>query len=152
VPPPRLRPPEPHPPERRRPARGQRSLSLRSAVLSIALSLAGPSSCASTEPALGSIGAVLGRSTDSGAVHVRDVPGDELLESQLLPGDRLVSVDGVEVDSLEPAELRSKLRGPVGSKLKLTLLRGENVVRVEILRVPLREGRPATPREQRLEE
>jgi C-terminal processing protease CtpA/Prc len=120
--------------------------------LALVLALGGPTSCATTQPAIGSIGAVLGRSADSGAVHVRDVPGDELLESQLMPGDRLISVDGVEVDSLDQAELRTKLRGPVGSTLRLTLLRGENVVRVEILRVPLREGQKPPPREQRLEE
>lgn len=121
-------------------------------ALGLALALVLPLGCATAEAPLGSIGAVLGRSPETGAVHVRDVPGDELLESQLMSGDRLVSVDGVEVDALDPDALRSKLRGPVGSKLRLTLLRGESVVRVEILRVPLREGRPPTPREQRLEE
>jgi C-terminal processing protease CtpA/Prc len=128
------------------------STTQRAASVVVALTLAGSIGCAAQEAPLGSIGAVLGRSPDSGAVHVRDVPGDELLESQLMPGDRLVSIDGVEVDSLEQAELRSKLRGPVGSKLRVTLLRGDSVVRVEIARVPLREGRPPPGREQRLEE
>lgn len=128
------------------------STTLRAASLAVALAHAGSIGCANSEVPLGSIGAVLGRSTDSGAVHVRDVPGDELLESQLMPGDRLVSIDGVEVDSLDQGELRNKLRGPVGSKLRVTLLRGDSVVRVEITRVPLREGRSPPSREQRLEE
>ncbi|HTJ80759.1 MAG TPA: PDZ domain-containing protein [Polyangiaceae bacterium] len=89
-------------------------------------------------PATGSIGAVLGRDEESHAVFVRDVP-ETSQQPDLLPGDELVMVDGTFVRDLSTKELRKRLRGEPGTKVKVTLLRGASVVRVELTRTPLKE-------------
>jgi C-terminal processing protease CtpA/Prc len=88
-------------------------------------------------PVPGSIGAVLGRDELTGAVHVREVPeGRTADRSGVLPGDRLKMVDGILVDALDPPRLRRLLRGPVGSRVTLTLVRGSEVIHVEVVREP----------------
>jgi len=89
-------------------------------------------------PVSGSIGAVLGRDEESHAVYVRDVP-ETNDDPDLLPGDELLMVDGIYVRELSVKELRKRLRGEPGTKVKVTLLRGANVVRVELTRTPLKE-------------
>lgn len=89
----------------------------------------------------GSIGAVLGRDPDSGAVYVRDVterPGGK--EPEILPGDEIVMVEGVHVRDLTTKDLRRRLRGDSGTRVRLTVLRGPEVLRVELERTPLREA------------
>ncbi len=112
------------------------------AVRMVALACAASSACASS-PDAGSIGAILGRDEESKAVYVRDVP-EAAGEVDLLAGDEIVMIDGVYVRDLPTQELRRRLRGEPGSRVKLTLLRGTAVVRVEIVRTPLKEvvGRP----------
>lgn len=83
---------------------------------------------------VGSIGVVLGRQPDSGSVFVREVPPAR--RGSLLVGDELLMVDGRFVAHLDEAGLREALRGPVGSPVRLTLLRQGVVVRVELAREP----------------
>lgn len=105
----------------------------RLAVLALLLST---SSCGAT--VVGTIGAVLGRDNDDHALYVRDVPdGLAAAEAGLEPGDEIVMIDGVYVRSLATPELRTKLRGEVGSKVALTVVRGERVLRVELRRTPI---------------
>lgn len=95
----------------------------------------------SASPTRGSIGAVLGRDPDSGAVFVRDVTertGEP--EPELLAGDEIVMVDGVHVRDLSTKELRHLLRGAAGTRVRLTVVRGGDVRRLEIERAPLREA------------
>lgn len=116
-------------------------LSLR-ALLPIAIAIG----CSS--PSVGSVGAVLGVDTETGAVHVRETrEGLAADEAGLLPGDEILMVDGVYVRDLGAAAVRDKLRGPVGSPVELTVVRGEEVLRVKLTRRPL--GAPsAKPREK----
>jgi len=112
------------------------------------LSLAG---CASS-PSVGSIGVVLGRDTTTQAVFVREVPdakGDA--DPVLLPGDELMMVDGYYVRQLSADELRRRLRGAPGSKVKLTVVRGGQILRVEVARTALKQS-PLRPSEERLAE
>ena len=44
------------------------------------------------------------------------------------------AVDGVLVDELDGDRIRALLRGPVDSKVTLTLIRGDQVLHVEIRR------------------
>ncbi len=106
------------------------------------LSLAGCGGASS----VGSIGAVLGRDNDDQAVYVRDVPdGLAAAEAGLQAGDEIVMLDGVYVRTLSAADLRAKLRGDIGSKLAVTVVRGDQVIRVELRRTPL-SGAPLKPK------
>jgi carboxyl-terminal processing protease len=117
--------------------------------LLVALCLGG---CGVSEAPVGSIGAVLGRDPESRTVHVRDVPESALEpEEALLPGDELLMVEGLYVRELTTEELRKVLRGPPGSKVKLTVVRGEQILRLELRRKALRET-PVRTKEERLSE
>lgn len=83
---------------------------------------------------VGSIGVVLGRQPDSGSVFVREVPPAR--RGSLLVGDELLMVDGRFVAHLDEAGFREALRGPVGSSVRLTIVREGVVVRVELARDP----------------
>jgi carboxyl-terminal processing protease len=111
----------------------------RSPYVQFALCL-GALACAAcgASPDAGSIGAILGRDEESKAVYVRDIP-EAASEVDLLAGDEIVMIDGVYVRDLSTKDLRRRLRGEPGSRVKLTLLRGSAVVRVEIVRTPLKE-------------
>jgi C-terminal processing protease CtpA/Prc len=104
----------------------------------------------------GSIGVVLSRDAESRSVFVHDIPepppGKEMdAEPPLLPGDELLMVDGSYVRDLSKEELRKKLRGSPGSKLRLTLVRGGQILRIEVARTPLKEGL-IRPKEERMAE
>jgi carboxyl-terminal processing protease len=116
--------------------------------LAIAIALA----ACSASTAQGSIGAVLSRDDASGAVHVREAPeGLAAYEGGVLPGDRLKMIDGLLVDDMDAKRIHALLRGPVGSKVTLTLLRGDEVLHVELTRREL--GADAVkPPEERIEE
>jgi carboxyl-terminal processing protease len=102
----------------------------------------------------GSIGAVLGRDNDSHALFVRDVPaGLAANKAGLLPGDEIVMIEGFYVRDLSMKEIRALLRGDVGSKLEVTIVRGEQVQRVKLTRTALREPKPVTEKkEEKVEE
>jgi carboxyl-terminal processing protease len=101
----------------------------------------------------GSVGAVLGRDNETGALHVRDVPeGLGADRAGLSPGDEIVMIDGVYVKDLSSTDVRAKLRGDAGSTVALTVLHGDRVRHVKVTRAPMRERRPAPPREERIAE
>lgn len=102
---------------------------------------------------VGSIGAVLARDNDSGALFVRDLsPGLAAERAGLLPGDELLMIDGRYVREIETKEVRALLRGDVGTKVSLTIVRGGEVRRFSVERVALREGGEAKPRVETLAE
>jgi len=94
-------------------------------------------SCAFASLREASIGAVLVRER-SGAVLVREVPhGHAAWRAGLATGDRIKMVDGSLVDDLDAARLRGLLRGAVGSRAVLTVLRGDQVLELTVAREPL---------------
>jgi C-terminal processing protease CtpA/Prc len=96
-------------------------------------SLFGPSA-----PTTGSIGAVLARDEKTGVVRVHDVPeGLAAEDAGVKEGDRLKMIDGVLVDELDAERLRTLLRGPIGSKVRLTVVRGEDVLHLRVTRQAL---------------
>jgi C-terminal processing protease CtpA/Prc len=108
--------------------------------------------CACSGSTEGSIGAVLGRDSDTGALHVRETPaGMGAQRAGLLPGDRIIMIDGTHVDNLAADRIRVLLRGDVGSKVKLTVVRGEEVLRLVVTRGELRAAQPLPPKEERIE-
>ena len=82
----------------------------------------------------GTIGAILGQ-RDTGRLFIRDTPaGLSAREAGLAPGDEVLLVDGIDVRMLSPVALHGHLSGDVGTKVKLTLIRENAVIRVTLER------------------
>lgn len=116
-------------------------------AIAVALSVA---ACRTTAP-LGSIGVLLERDLATGALYVRDVPEGARADALgLRPGDRIKMIDGVLADGLERERVRGLLRGAVGTRVTLTVLRGADVHELSIERKALqgRNDLPAADAEQ----
>lgn len=125
------------------PRPGPPSIGLLSVLLAVA---------AGCGAGVGSIGAVLGRDDDTHAVFIRDVPpGLASDQAGLLPGDEILMIDGIYVRDLTSQGIRARLRGDVGTKVELTVVRGSEVLRVQVVRRELRERDGIAPREERIE-
>jgi C-terminal processing protease CtpA/Prc len=82
----------------------------------------------------GTIGARLGRDSE-GHVFVREVPeGLGAAEAGVKPGDELLLIDGQDVRELSESRLHTTLSGEEGTRIRLTLQRGNEVVRVTVKR------------------
>ncbi len=100
---------------------------------------------ANCSPARGTVGAVLARNAQ-GELTLHDTPeGLAAHEGGLRPGDRIILVDGIDVRALDETELRRTLSGDVGQPVKLTVFRGEEVIRVTLKRSEARRLRPSPP-------
>lgn len=101
---------------------------------------------------IGSVGAVLGVDGETGAVVVREArEGLAADKAGLRPGDEILMIDGVYARDLGAAAVRDKLRGPPGSTVDLTVVRGEEVLRVTVTRAPLAApAAPPPPKEERI--
>lgn len=92
-------------------------------------------------PQRGTIGAMLGRRGD-GRVFVRETPpGLAADEAGMREGDEILLIDGIDVRLLDDRRLHEALSGEVGDPVKLTLLRGESVLRVTLKRTVARRPR-----------
>ena len=81
---------------------------------------------------------MLGQRTD-GKLFVREAPeGLAAAKSGLLPGDEILLIDGMDVRALDEKRLHEVLSGDVGTPVKLTVIRGEAVIRVTLRRTPAR--------------
>lgn len=102
---------------------------------------------------IGSVGAVLGKDSESGNVVVRETrEGLAAEKAGLRPGDEILMIDGVYARDLGAAAVRDRLRGPPGSSVDLTVVRGDEVLRVTVTRAPLGAptAAPAPPKEERI--
>lgn len=112
----------------------------------------GCSSSTPQAPAVGSIGAVLSRDRETGALHVREAPDGLAGEAAgLIPGDRVKMIDGVLADDLGKERIQGLLRGPVGTSVMLTVIRGEEVLHVEVGRQPFGTKSALPERHERIE-
>lgn len=103
-------------------------------------------SCAA-EPKTASIGAILSRDNETGVLLVREVSeGNAAATAGLLGGDEIIMIDGVYVRDLDTTAVRAMLRGEVGTKVHVTVVRGESVLRVAVERGALRKEQPKKPR------
>lgn len=90
----------------------------------------------------GTIGALLTKTQD-GRVTVRDAPrGLAAEKAGLLADDEILLIDGVAARDLSPEALHQKLSGDVGDPVKLTVLRGDRVIRVTLWRTPGQRFKP----------
>jgi len=87
--------------------------------------------CAARE---GTIGAMLGQRGD-GRLFVREAP-PTLSASRygLTVGDEILLVDGRDVRVMNERDLHHALAGPEGTKVKITAIRGDAVVRTTLTR------------------
>ena len=91
--------------------------------------------CASVAP--GTIGAGLGQRTDH-RLFVRSLPtGEGADRAGLSVDDEIVAIEGKDVRSLTPEDVRRTVRGDVGSRLTVTILRGDERRDLTIVRTPL---------------
>jgi C-terminal processing protease CtpA/Prc len=90
----------------------------------------------------GTIGAVIGQGAD-GKLTLREVPkGLGAAQAGLQPGDQILLIDGIDVRTLEERGLQELLTGEVGQPVKLTVVRGNQVLRVTVRRTAARHWRP----------
>lgn len=101
--------------------------------------------CANQRP--GSIGVLLTRDNETGALYVRDLsPGLAGERAGLLPGDEIIMIDGRYVRELDALRIRTMLRGDVGTAVRLTVVRGDLVLRMRVARTELREPKEDQPK------
>ncbi len=101
--------------------RGFSAVSTRARIVAGTLLLSVASGCAHEQ---GSIGAMLSRNHTTGRVTVRNVPPGTGQRAGLEPGDEIVAIDGKDIHELgSDEEVRKALRGDVGTRVKLTVVR-----------------------------
>jgi len=101
----------------------------------------GPLSFLAASPKRGTIGAILAQTPD-GRLYVREAPeGLGAARAGVQPGDEILLIDGRDVRQLSTEAVHRALAGSVGSPVKLTLVRGNSIVRVTVWRTePVRAG------------
>jgi C-terminal processing protease CtpA/Prc len=83
----------------------------------------------------GTIGAVIAQEPDTGRLFLRDVPpGLAAARAGLKVGDEILLIDGVDVRAMDARQIHAVLTGDVDDQVKLTLVRGEQIVRVTLKR------------------
>ena len=108
----------------------------RSAVCTAGAALALAIGCNGSQ---GTIGAVLSQSPD-GELTIHAAPeGLGADRAGLKPGDQILLIDGIDVRRLSAERVHELLSGEVGETVKLTLVRGEEVIRVTVERTPARK-------------
>jgi C-terminal processing protease CtpA/Prc len=96
-------------------------------------------------PDKGTIGAILAQRTD-GRLFVRDVPdGLAADEAGLQPGDQILLIDGMDVRGMSSKDVHKVLSGDVGDKVKLTVVRKEEVIRVTLKRSKAKRLKAVSP-------
>ena len=88
-----------------------------------------------TEGVYFGIGAYVSKDVETGASTVSGVIKDSPAEAAgLMEGDIIYKVDGEDMTGLELEEVVSHIRGPEGTKVTLTLIRGGDTIDVELTR------------------
>ncbi|HEY2516274.1 MAG TPA: PDZ domain-containing protein [Polyangiaceae bacterium] len=87
---------------------------------------------------VGSVGAVLGKDVTSGRLYVREVPpAMGAAAAGIRDGDEVIAIDGEPVGEMSPREVHARLRGGVGTKVVLLIVRDGVTRKVEVQRGPL---------------
>jgi len=121
---------------RRAPGVALRYISHHAPALLILAALSPAAACFSGK---GTIGAVIAQDDDSGRLFLREVPPDLAAgRANLKAGDEILLIDGLDVRVMDSKQINSALSGEVDSKVKLTLIRQEQVLRVTLKRTEAR--------------
>lgn len=81
---------------------------------------------------------ILAPSAEGGMSEIASVfPGSPAERAGVRPGDRIRVVDGTDVTGFSPDEIAQRIRGPEGTSVALTLVRGQQEVRFTITRATL---------------
>lgn len=119
-----------------RPVRSARASAQSCAGLTLAALLA-LSACSGNH---GTVGALLGQQRD-GRLFVREAPSGLAAErAGLRSGDEVLLIDGRDVRDMTSKQIHERLSGDVGQPVKLTVLRGEDVLRVTLKRTKARKS------------
>jgi carboxyl-terminal processing protease len=96
--------------------------------------------CASSVP--GTIGALLGKTTE-GRLFVRGIPpGQGADRAGLEIDDEILAIDGQSVKEMSQDDVRKAVRGNVGSTITLTVDRGGRKRDVKVQRSPILADKP----------
>lgn len=88
---------------------------------------------------MGGIGAVLRHRARERSLVVQDVPPrGNAASAGLRPGDRVIAIDDVPVAELDARGIVTRLRGPVGSVVRLTVAREGATRTLRLERAPYR--------------
>jgi len=114
-------------------------------TLAAALALSVAVACG---PKQGTIGAVLAQQSD-GTLYVREVPdGLAADKAGLRPDDQILLIEGMDVRMMDQKQVHQALVGEIGSTVKLTVIRGEEVIHMTVKRTPARRLKRAKQPEQ----
>jgi carboxyl-terminal processing protease len=81
---------------------------------------------------------VLGKSNADGRVFVREVPaGMGAARAGMAVGDELLTIEGKAVTGMSAEEVHEALAGKVGTKVRVTVMRGGTIVELSVERGPL---------------
>lgn len=112
---------------------------MRPARLALLIALGVGTGCAAKK---GTIGAVLAQKED-GRLFLRYLPEGLAAErAGLQPDDEILLIDGRDVRAMSAEEVHVALSGEVGAPVKLTVVRGDDVIRVTLRRTEARKLGP----------
>jgi len=90
----------------------------------------------------GTIGAQLGHRS-AGRLYIREVPpGLAAAQAGLQPGDEITSINGHDPRAYDEKGIHQLLSGEVSEPVKLTVIRGNQVLRVTLKRTPVPRRSP----------
>jgi C-terminal processing protease CtpA/Prc len=93
----------------------------------------------------GTIGAVIAQEPDTGRLFLREVPhGLAADRAGLKVGDEVLLIDGVDVRAMDSRQIHAVLSGDVDDQVKLTVVRGEQILRVTLKRTEAQKLIPAS--------
>ena len=72
--------------------------------------------------------------SEEAGLRVVDVPPGPAERAGLRPGDRIIAIDGMNVDDLDARETVEALRGGTGSQVRLDVLRGDETLTMDVAR------------------
>ena len=100
----------------------------------------------------GTIGAVIAQEPDTGRLFLRDVPpGLAADRAGLKSGDEILLIDGVDVRVMDSKQIHAVLSGDVDAPVKLTVVRGQQVLRVTLKRTEAKKLLPPPPNSPELQ-
>lgn len=90
-----------------------------------------------SENSMVGIGVVIS-ATDDGYLTVQSVSDGPAKRAGILPGDKLIEADGMNIEGYLPAEASNFIKGREGTTVKIKILRGEEYITLNVKRERIR--------------